>query len=56
MNRMLHSMVEFLRSEDGPSAVEYATLLGLIAAAAIGALTAFGGQVDALYVLIRGAL
>ena len=56
MNRMLHSIAEFLRSEDGPSAVEYATLLGLIAAAAIGALTMLGAQVNALYVLIRGAL
>ena len=56
MNRMLHSIVEFLRSEDGPSTVEYATLLGLIAAAAIGALSAFGTQVNALYVIIRGAL
>ena len=56
MNRLLHNAVEFLRSEDGPSAVEYATLLGLIAAVVIGAMTAFGAQVNALYVIIRGAL
>ena len=34
---MLHLIKQFLREEDGPTAVEYAVLLALIVAACLGA-------------------
>lgn len=46
---------EFLKSEDGPSAVEYAILLALILAGAIGVLTTFGDDVNGIYLAIAGA-
>ena len=39
----------FLKSEDGPTATEYAVMLALIIVVAIGAITALGGKVSAVF-------
>ena len=42
-------VIEFLRNEEGPTAVEYAVMLALILAAAIGAITSFGVETATLW-------
>ena len=42
MKTTLHSMWVFVKSEDGPTAVEYAVMLMLIILACIGAITTLG--------------
>jgi pilus assembly protein Flp/PilA len=48
--RSLHqTLMRLLRSEDGPTAVEYAILLAVIAVSVIGALSLFGVHMDNVY-------
>ena len=47
--------LEFLRSEDGPTATEYAVLLALIAIGVLATMAAFGTRVDGIYVSIATA-
>ncbi len=42
MKTLVSRVTDFLKSEDGPSAVEYAVLLGLIAMAAFAAISGLG--------------
>ena len=49
MQRFLTTAKRFIKSEDGPTATEYAVMLALIIVAAIGAITLLGGQVTALF-------
>ena len=56
MSRLKRNAAEFLRSEDGPTAVEYAVLLALILAGVIATMNAFGGHVHGLYVTIRDSV
>ena len=42
LNKLQHQFVEFLRREDGPTAVEYAVMLALIIVVCITAVTALG--------------
>jgi Flp pilus assembly pilin Flp len=42
-------LAAFLRSEDGPTATEYAVLIAVICVAVIGALSSFGVHMDNLY-------
>ena len=44
MRGMLGSVVEFLRAEDGPTAVEYAVMLALIIVVCIAAITTLGNN------------
>ncbi len=39
----------FLRSEDGPTATEYAVMLALIIIVALGAITGLGTPVDGIF-------
>jgi pilus assembly protein Flp/PilA len=39
-------LVEFLKHEDGPTAVEYAVMLALIIVFCIGAITTMGGNAN----------
>ncbi len=43
----------FLRSEDGPSATEYAILLGIITFAALAAMATFGSNMVGIYLAIQ---
>ena len=52
--RSLHqTLLRLLRSEDGPTAVEYAILLAVIAVSVIGALSLFGVHMDNLYTALN---
>jgi pilus assembly protein Flp/PilA len=42
MSKFVQGMVEFLKREDGPTAVEYAVMLALIIVVCIAAITALG--------------
>ena len=42
MRSFKQSLVKFLKSEDGPTAVEYAVMVALIIVVAIGAVTLLG--------------
>ena len=49
MTRLLHSVVEFLKREDGPTAVEYAVMLALIIVVCITAITTLGTNANATF-------
>ena len=44
MNAMTRKLVEFLKKEDGPTAVEYAVMLALIIVVCIVAITTLGSN------------
>ena len=44
------------RSEDGPTATEYAVLIAVICVAVIGALSSFGFHMDNLYTSINSTV
>jgi pilus assembly protein Flp/PilA len=44
MHQLMRSFREFLRKEDGPTAVEYAVMLALIVVVCIAAITALGSS------------
>jgi pilus assembly protein Flp/PilA len=43
-SRILQSCVNFLKNEDGPTAVEYAVMLALIVVVCIAAISALGSN------------
>ncbi len=49
MNSFVKRAKQFLKSEDGPTATEYAVMLALIIVACIGAITALGGSVSDMF-------
>jgi pilus assembly protein Flp/PilA len=46
---MLNRVKSFLRSEDGPTATEYAVMLGLIIVTCIGTITLLGDKVASVF-------
>lgn len=52
----LERVKRFLRSEDGPTAVEYAILLAVICVAVIGAMSSFGVHMEAIYTNINSTV
>ncbi len=46
MQKLLTSVQRFVTSEDGPTAVEYAVMLGLIIVAVAGIVTSLGTSVS----------
>jgi pilus assembly protein Flp/PilA len=46
----------FLRSEDGPTATEYAVMLALIIIVALGAITGLGTTVDTVFTNVDSSL
>jgi Flp pilus assembly pilin Flp len=56
MNTFLERTRRLIRGEEGPTATEYATLLGIIAAGVIFAMSNFGDKVYVIYVQLRNAL
>lgn len=46
----------FLKSEDGPTATEYAVMLALIIIVALGAITGLGTTVDSIFTNVDAAL
>lgn len=56
MKSLCKKLREFVRSDAGPTATEYAILLALIAVAVIGALSSFGVRMDSIYTSITGTV
>ena len=46
----------FLRSEDGPTATEYAVMLDLIIIVALAAITLLGNKVKSIFTTVSGNL
>jgi pilus assembly protein Flp/PilA len=49
-------IVDFLRQEDGPTAVEYAVMLALIIVVCIAAITALGTNANATFTEVSGVI
>ena len=45
----MKNFAQFLKNEDGATAIEYGLIAALISVAAIGAMTALGGQLTTLF-------
>lgn len=53
---MLKQTLNFLKNEEGASAVEYGLIVGLIAVAVVGILLTMGGQLGGLFTSVSGSL
>ena len=49
MNTLREKLVKFLKSEDGPTAVEYAVMVALIIVVSIAAITTLGTKVSTTF-------
>jgi pilus assembly protein Flp/PilA len=56
VSRFVSQMVQFVKSEDGPTAVEYAVMLALIIVVCIGAITTLGGNANATFTSVGAAV
>ena len=56
MKGTLKSVVEFLKREDGPTAVEYAVMLALIVVVCIAAITAIGSASNQTFSKVGSAI
>ncbi len=56
MKELITRTKNFLRSEDGPTATEYAVMLALIIVVALTAIGALGDKVTAVFEGVTGAL
>ncbi len=55
MRSLTKSMVEVLKKEDGPTAVEYAVMLALIIVVCIAAITTLGSNANNTFSNVAGA-
>ena len=53
---MFAKMIEFIKDEDGATAIEYGLIAALVSVAAIGALTAMGGSLSTMFNTVSSAL
>jgi len=56
MNALVSRVKSFLRSEDGPTATEYAVMLALIIVACIAAITALGSALKGTFNTLSGQM
>ena len=56
MKSFVASIVDFLREEDGPTAVEYAVMLALIVIVCLTAITSVGTAASAKFQAVRTAI
>jgi pilus assembly protein Flp/PilA len=56
MRSLTKSVVQFLKREDGPTAVEYAVMLALIVVVCIAAITAIGGASNQTFSSVGSAI
>jgi pilus assembly protein Flp/PilA len=56
MFKLAQFVVAFLRSEEGPTAVEYAVMLALIIAVCIGTITTLGTNANATFNSVSNAV
>ncbi len=52
LNRISAQIAKFLRSEDGPTAVEYAVMLAIITLGCLAAITALGNNANATFTTV----
>ena len=52
MRKLSNFVVEFLKREDGPTAVEYAVMLALIIVVCIGAITTLGNNANSTFTTV----
>jgi pilus assembly protein Flp/PilA len=55
MNTITRQLVEFLKKEDGPTAVEYAVMLALIIVVCIAAIAALGSNANNTFLRVGSA-
>ena len=53
---MFAKMIEFVRDEDGATAIEYGLIAALVSVAAIGALTAMGNSLSTMFNTVSSAM
>ena len=56
MNALHEKLAKFLKSEDGPTAVEYAVMVALIIVVSIGAVTTLGTKVSSTFTETANAI
>ena len=56
MRQFAKNVVNFLKVEDGPTAVEYAVMLALIIVVCIGTITALGQNANNTFLTVKNAL
>lgn len=56
MNRLLKNLRRFLKSEDGPTAVEYAVMLALIVVVCLGTIGTIGTKAKSTFNTVAGQL
>jgi pilus assembly protein Flp/PilA len=56
MKKFLNSVVNFVKREDGPTAVEYAVMLALIIVVCITAITALGTNANKTFTTVGTAV
>ena len=56
MNRLTRKVMSFLKSEDGPTAVEYAVMLSLIIVVCIAAITTLGSNANAAFSFVGSTI
>jgi len=56
MKSFASNIVNFLREEDGPTAVEYAVMLALIVVVCLTAITSVGTAASAKFTAVRTAI
>ena len=52
MNRLAQFVTEFLKREDGPTAVEYAVMLALIVVVCLAAISVLGSNASGKFTLV----
>jgi pilus assembly protein Flp/PilA len=56
MRKLSNFVVEFVKREDGPTAVEYAVMLALIIVVCIGAITTLGKNANGTFTSVGTAI
>jgi pilus assembly protein Flp/PilA len=56
MRKLMESVVNFVKAEDGPTAVEYAVMLALIIVVCLVAITALGTNANATFTKVSNAV
>jgi pilus assembly protein Flp/PilA len=56
LSRIQCALVNFLKRQDGPTAVEYAVMLALIIVVVIGAVTALGSNANVTFTSVGNVL
>ena len=56
MRKLGQFVVNFVKAEDGPTAVEYAVMLALIIVVCIGAITTLGSNANKTFTSVGGAV